>query len=366
MKMLGTDAIGIGDRDLLFGYARLRERADRDKLPLVAANLQLKATKQPAFEPYIVKKVGTVTVGVFGLISDKADLGPARDSLIALDPTVAAKRVIGEMQKKGATVIVMLSQLGKVESEDLVSAVDGIDVAVLGRSVPLVQKGRLIKNTIMVYGGEQGQYLGRSICTLDASRRSKTNENEMFILGPEVGEKKEVGAVVQAFEDKFNEKLRKAEKEQAAARASANPTSDPDHYVGSEICARCHQAEAEQWKTTAHARAWQTLVDKKKDAMPDCVPCHVVGYNKSGGFINAESTPKLVNVQCESCHGMGTGHDAFSAKPAHITEQVCITCHTSSNSPTFNFATYQPHILHKFTGKMPPLPPKPAGAMGGN
>jgi hypothetical protein len=239
-------------------------------------------------------------------------------------------------------------------------------VAIVGRSVPLVQKGRQIKNSIAVYGGEQGQYLGRSIVNLDATLHAKTVESEMFILGPEVGEKKEVAALVQAFEDKFNEKLRKAEKEQAAKQQAQVAQNEPDHYLGDEICGRCHQDEVTQWKTTAHSHAWQTLVDKKKDAMPDCVPCHVVGFNKTGGFVNASATPKLTNVQCESCHGMGTGHDGFAANPAKISEATCITCHTSSNSPTFNFSIYEPHILHKFSGKLPPLPAKPAGAgMGG-
>ena len=50
------------------------------------------------------------------------DLGPARDSLTAQDPMVAAKKAIVDMHKAGATVIVLLSQLGKVESEDLVTA----------------------------------------------------------------------------------------------------------------------------------------------------------------------------------------------------------------------------------------------------
>src|SRR5262249_37576740 len=140
MKLLGTDAATIGDRDLRFGYAKLKDRSQKDQLPIVSANLLLKKTKQPAFDPYIIKKFGTVNVGIFGLISDKADLGPARDSLEAQDPTVTAKRVVAEMQKKGATVIVLLSQLGKVETEDLVTAVDGMDVAIAGRGVPLVQK----------------------------------------------------------------------------------------------------------------------------------------------------------------------------------------------------------------------------------
>ncbi|MBI1798611.1 MAG: hypothetical protein HYR73_02870 [Candidatus Eisenbacteria bacterium] len=365
MKLLGTDAVGVGDRDLRFGYARLHDRAEHDKLPLVSANLLLKSTKLPAFEASVIRKVGTVNVGVFGLISDKADFGPARDSLIATDPAVTAKKMVADLRKRGATVVVLLSQLGKVETEDLVTAVDGIDVAIMGRNVGLVQKGRLIKSAIAVYGGEQGQYMGRTVVTLDGARRNKSVESEMFMLGPEVGEKKEVAALVQGFEDKFNEKLRVKEKEQAVKQATQTAQNEPDHYVGDEVCARCHQAESDQWKTTAHARAWQTLVDKKKDATPDCVPCHVLGYDKAGGFANASATPKLVNVQCENCHGMGTGHQAFPARSAKLTEQVCITCHTSNTSPTFNFSTYEPHILHKFTGKLPVLPPKPTGSMGG-
>ena len=38
---------------------------------------------------------------------------------------MAAQRTVAELRKKGATVVVLLSQLGKVESEDLVTAVDG-------------------------------------------------------------------------------------------------------------------------------------------------------------------------------------------------------------------------------------------------
>jgi hypothetical protein len=365
MKMIGTDAAGIGDRDLRFGVAGIKERAQRDKLPLVSANLLDKVTHKPVFEPFVIKKVGGVSVGIFGLISDKADLGPARDSLSVSDPTVAAKNTIRDLHAKGATVIVMLSQLGKVETEDLVTSLDGIDVAIAGRNVPMVQKGRLIKNTCVVYGGEQGQYIGRTLVSLDATRHATAAENEMFILGPEVGEKKEVATLVQGFEDKFNEKLQKVQKEQAAKAQTQNAQNEPDHYLGDEVCGRCHKPETEQWKTTAHARAWQTLVDKKKDATPDCIPCHVLGNSKAGGFVSAAATPKLVNVQCEDCHGMGTSHDAYPIRAAHLTEQTCVTCHTVSNSPTFNFSTYEPHILHHFDGKLPVLPPKPSGSMGG-
>ncbi len=357
MKMLGMDAVGLGDRDLRFGYAYYKQRADFDKLPVVCANLYDKATRKPAFKPWIIKQVGGFKVGIFGLMSDKADVGPARDSLYVVEPSNASQMAISEMKKKGATVIVLLSQLGKVESEDLVSAVDGIDAVIVGRNVPLIQTGRLIKNTVAAYGGEQGQYLGRTILTLDKKGHATTRESEMFILGPEVGEKKQVLDVVKQFEDQFNADLSKREKEQAAQQAFRDSSSNaPDHYLGTEVCIRCHQPEGDQWKTTPHSRAWQTLVTAKKDALPECISCHSVGNKQPGGFVTFQTTPALANVGCEDCHGMGTQHDAFKAQTHKITEATCLSCHTGATSPEFAFARFKPYIDHtkKFTD-LPPL-----------
>ena len=241
--------------------------------------------------PYVIVKKGTVTVGLFGLTSDKVDMGISRDSVTVEDPAVAAARTVAELRKKGATVIVLLSQLGKVESEDLVTAVDGIDAVMVGRNTPLLQKGRLIKTTVACYGGEQGQYIGRTLLTLDAGKKVVSGDNETFILGPEVGEKPEMLTLVKSFEDSFNDKLRKKEKERAAQTelnrangGTGNAEQAVDHYLGGDLCQRCHKAEYEQWNTTLHAQAWKTLVDAKKDANADCIPCHVVGYKKPGGF----------------------------------------------------------------------------------
>jgi|RhiMethySRZTD1v2_1073278.scaffolds.fasta_scaffold172902_3 hypothetical protein len=346
MHVLNIDAVGVGDRDLRFGLAFLRDQAKRSQLPLTSANLFEKKTKKPALAPYIFKKVGTVKVGYFSLISDKVDLGPARDSMLVQDPPVAAKRTVDELKKKGATVIVLLSQLGKVESEDLVTAVDGIDAVIVGRNSPMLQKGRLIKTTVACYGGEQGQYIGRTILTLTPDRKAASGDNEVFILGPEVGEKAEIASIVKAFEDGFNEKLRKVEREQQAQAAARDMEKNPDKFLGSEVCIRCHAEQAEQWKSTPHARAWQTLVDNHKDTAGECIECHVLGFNKPGGFQTGTQTPSMTNVQCESCHGMGTQHEAFAATPQKVTEATCTKCHNKDNDPGWNFAAKLAKVKH--------------------
>jgi 2',3'-cyclic-nucleotide 2'-phosphodiesterase (5'-nucleotidase family) len=362
MSALGVTAVGLGDRDLKFGLRFLLAEQKRTRLPIVCANLMDRATRRTVVPASLIRPVGAAKVGYFGLVSDKVDLGPARDSLAVQDPTVAAKRTIAELKARGATVIVLLSQLGKVESEDLVSQVDGVDAVIVGRNVPMLQKGRLIKSTIACYGGEQGQHFGRTLITLDARGQPMQRENDVFVLGPEVGERPDLQKLVKAFEDAFNEQQRKADMIHKVEGATADNKDAPDRFVGSEVCQRCHVEEAKQWLTTRHAHAWQTLVDEKKEATPDCVPCHTVGYQKPGGF-EGEHVASLVNVGCENCHGMGSRHDSLAAANTQVAEATCRTCHDATTSPDFDFAKYRPHVVHDFAGVLPELPKRQTSMM---
>ena len=68
MVLLGSDAVGMGEKELRFGYSFLRANVERSGLPVVCANLYLKKTGKLAFPPYIIKKIGNARVGFFGLI----------------------------------------------------------------------------------------------------------------------------------------------------------------------------------------------------------------------------------------------------------------------------------------------------------
>ena len=344
MKMLGTVAVGTSERELRWGLGYLKAVVSSKNLPLVSANLVDPATRKPIFKPYVIEKVGRVKVGFFSVMSDKVDLGPARDSLKVEEPAAVATRTVQEIRKKGATVVVLLSQLGKVESEDLAAAVPGIDAVICGHNVPLLEKGRMVKNTVTSYGGEQGQFLSRTIITLDARGAMTTGENESFLLGPEIPDKPEMAKVVKDFEDALNAKNRELEKKRAVEQAQ-DQTQATDHFLGAELCIRCHADEGKQWKTTAHSLAWQTLVNAKKDADQDCIGCHVVGFKQAGGFQSGQDAPRLSNVQCENCHGMGTRHQEFSAA-LKVSEAACKQCHRPDRDPDFNFAKKLPKIAH--------------------
>jgi hypothetical protein len=285
-------------------------------------------------------------VGVFALIGDRMDLGPAHDSLAALDPENAATREVAALRGRGAQVIVMLAQLGRVGGEDVAGAVPGIDVLVLGHDIPVLEHGRRIGGAIGSYAGDQGQQVGVVTLALGRDGHATDGTADVRTLGPAVHEQPGVLAAVKSFEDAYNERMR-AEQRRVQALAAADPDTDPvDHFVGGAVCARCHSAESEQWKTTAHSLAWETLVREHKDATPECIPCHSVGFREPGGFQDAMHTPDRVNVQCENCHGMGTTHSETWLARSEVGERTCRGCHNQERDPEFDFAAKLPLMLH--------------------
>ena len=347
LREMQPAAVGVAPRDLQLGPTLLVRLVRETGLPVTCANLVDRRTKAPLFPVTRLAEVGGVKLGVFALLGERFELGAARDTVLVTDPEAAAQQAVAALQAQGAQVIVLLSQLGKVGGEDVVAAVPGIDAVFLGHDIPVLEHGRRVGSALVSYAGERGQQLGLISLTLDAGGRKADGSIEVASLGPGTTEHAGLLARVKSFEDAYNERMRR---EQRTMQATLDAESDPiDHFVGDAVCARCHTAEAAQWKTTAHSLAWETLVREKKDATPECVPCHVVGFRQPGGFQTAASTPHLVNVQCESCHGMGTDHGEAMAASSATREQACRSCHNAERDPTFDYDERLPLVLHSNT-----------------
>jgi hypothetical protein len=101
--------------------------------------------------------------------------------------------------------------------------------------------------------------------------------------------------------------------------AQAEPPADQD-YTGNKRCASCHFTEFMKWKKSPHSKAFDILTAKYQSD-ETCLPCHTTGYGKDTGFKDAASTPNLVAVGCESCHGPGSKHEEV-AKPFAQTKNL--------------------------------------------
>lgn len=222
MGKLGFDAVGVGDRDLKYGLDYLKTHVEKNRIPVVASNLVYRATKKPVFPTHVVKDIGGVKVGFFSLLGLEVDLGPSREQIGAREPMEVAAEMVKTLRAEGATVVVLLSQLGKVGSEDVPLNVKGIDVVIGGRSVPLLQRARSVEGAIVVHGGFQGQYMGQTTLTLDAQKRVATGDAMLAKLDPEVRDRADMAAMVQAWDEAHPPPAAKAQP------ASATPVASPD------------------------------------------------------------------------------------------------------------------------------------------
>jgi hypothetical protein len=135
-------------------------------------------------------------------------------------------------------------------------------------------------------------------------------------------------------------------------------------FAGAQTCAACHAVAARVWQASRHGHALATLERVGKQHDPECLACHVVGLER-GGYLSADLTPQLANVQCENCHGPARAHLADPARapgPVPIAsggvpaaagpgverpgEATCRTCHVGSHSPNFDFSAYWPKVAH--------------------
>src|ERR1035437_1597634 len=151
-----------------------------------------------------------------------------------------------------------------------------------------------------------------------------------------------------------------------ALAASTAYAADSFSYVGAKKCKACHLKEFNSWSETKMEKSFELLkvgvsADAKKKAKlnpdkdytadPVCLACHTTGYGKPGGFVSLASTPDLVGVQCEMCHGPGGTYiqkENMSLQNkeykkaelvkvglvGQIGKDTCVNCH-NSKSPFF-------------------------------
>ena len=94
--------------------------------------------------------------------------------------------------------------------------------------------------------------------------------------------------------------------------------ADAAKYVGSKKCKMCHKKAYKAWKKSKHAHAFEVMEKEGVTGKPECVKCHTTGYSGSGAV-----GKKQQNVQCERCHGAGSGYfKVMMKRKSYTTEKA--------------------------------------------
>ena len=164
LNSLGLDAM-TAHWEFAFGPTVFAQRVDELNYPMLAINVFDKETKKPVFQPFVVKEIGGLRIGLVGIASNIVDktMPPSYSDGIyftlgkdELPPIIDVLR-----SKEKVDLIVLISHLGFTQDMKLLSEVQGIDVCLSGHTHNRLHKPVLIGKAILIQSGCHGSFLGR-------------------------------------------------------------------------------------------------------------------------------------------------------------------------------------------------------------
>jgi DmsE family decaheme c-type cytochrome len=120
-------------------------------------------------------------------------------------------------------------------------------------------------------------------------------------------------------------------KDAASTKATTAQVKDtaPGDFVGAEVCASCHEAEAKKFDSNPHSK----LAEQHGKTGATCESCHGAGkaHVESGGdvtkiFSPAKASAKEVDSTCLGCHA--GSHPNFDRSPHAKANVSCVSCHS--------------------------------------
>jgi len=110
--IIGYSAVNAGSNEICCPQSLLNR--ERPSFPVISSNLLKKDTKEPAVEPFVIKSVGAIRVGILGILpTDALSDWPDSSYLNQYDiisPELAVNQYLPEL-KHNTDLLILLSQV---------------------------------------------------------------------------------------------------------------------------------------------------------------------------------------------------------------------------------------------------------------
>jgi 5'-nucleotidase len=175
LALVGYDAMCLGNHDFDHGIPNLLEILNTSKLPAVAANLELKATKKLVewVPPYRIVERGGLKIAFVGLVSVVTPeiTHPDAQMIDFIDPSKALARVKRELHGK-VDWIVPVTHIGLETDKALARAHPELMLIVGGHSHTYLKEGEREGTTLIVQSGSKASAVGRVDLWVDPTTKN--------------------------------------------------------------------------------------------------------------------------------------------------------------------------------------------------
>jgi 2',3'-cyclic-nucleotide 2'-phosphodiesterase (5'-nucleotidase family) len=160
-EKMGYDALNIGDTDMVLGINYLKTLQESSKIPFLSANLMDKKTEKPFFQPYLIKMVNGLRIGIIGLLTPEVlpHVHKEMEGYFIEDPIKVAAETVHRFMSD-CDQIIALAHLHPSEIESIVQEVPQISIIIGGNDRSFVFP-KHIHRSIYVQTDAFGLHVGR-------------------------------------------------------------------------------------------------------------------------------------------------------------------------------------------------------------
>ena len=193
MSALQFDAMAVGNHEYNFGLNVLAKARREARFPWLSANTYRKGTDETYYQPYVVKELNGVRVGVLGLTTAGVPSWENRENYAGLefrDPTAEARKWVEVLRaKERADLVVVAMHMGleedlrtgeatpgqaphENEAVRIAEQVKGIDLILMGhthREVPDITVG----GALLTQANAWGRHVARADVYLERDERGR-------------------------------------------------------------------------------------------------------------------------------------------------------------------------------------------------
>jgi len=348
MSRMGYDAVNLGRREAGLDRDTLAKIIAGNRVPFVSCNVLDRSTGRLLAEPFRVKTVAGVRVGITGVTEvEEGEAGPG----VQVRPAAEALAETLPRLKSQCDYVLVLAFAPPETLRALANRFYEIN-GLLGGDVPQSsEKAEILNRAVAFNVTDKGKVLGKLTFRRGALGLELTGSASLKVKDT-IPPAAEMTALIADYKNALRERSIEFASEEGLEPIAGTQTT-ADTYVGQERCKGCHPQAHRINLASLHNRAFETLVRKKSEYDPECLRCHTVGYGARDGYLNIQRTPLLVNVQCENCHGRAANHvqamQAGQQRPSAfrpVTPNTCIRCHDEENDDDFVYARDWAKIAH--------------------
>ena len=422
LRDLKYDTLGLGPEELRFGPEFLltqnvtESTEDTAALPFVAANVvlfEVPGLEGGPLEMQVIER-GGLKIGLTAVLGtslkDRAIIQQGNRDIVITDPLEALAAVVPKLEAEQPDLLLLLAHASDEETREMAAKFPQFNVILSagGPEDPDIRPVWLNSGqTLLVTAGHKGKYASvvgyyrdgttkatESGAQSPAAAGGTSSDNQTEVPPNSARARGQLRyELVELDQGRFDESLTMVEHmrryqqrlkhERIAGRMAPIDHPSGARFVGAERCGECHTKAFAKWKSTPHAKAFDSLKHAREGAKDygitriydaECLSCHVTGWHPqqvvpySSGFINEEfartdeerrRAMTLQGNQCENCHGPGSRHiELIEAGETDMAREfvrvtleqasktMCYTCHDLDNSPHFEFERYWKEVAH--------------------